>query len=80
MRWGLGAVSRARPKDHPSVAQPWVVVRDELVERGLAIRHTLMALPDRFIDHGDQKKLLAENGLGVEDVKAAVRALAKSRR
>lgn len=56
------------------------MVRDEIVERGLPIRHSLMALPDRFIDHGDQKRLLAENGLGVEDVKSAIVALAKSRR
>jgi 1-deoxy-D-xylulose-5-phosphate synthase len=56
------------------------MVRDEIVERGLPIRHTLMALPDRFIDHGDQRRLLAENGLGAEDVKSAIVALAKSRR
>ncbi len=56
------------------------MVRDEMVERGLSLKHTLMALPDRFIDHGDQKRLLAENGLGLEDVKAAVTDLSKSRR
>ena len=56
------------------------MVRDEIVEQGLAVRHSLMALPDRFIDHGDQDRLLEENGLGMEDVKMALSALAKSRR
>lgn len=55
-------------------------VRDEIVERGLSVRHTLMALPDRFIDHGDQSKLLAENGLGLEDVRQACLSLARARR
>jgi hypothetical protein len=39
-----------------------------------------LALPDRFIDHGDQKRLLAENGLGVEDVVLAVLSLVRSMR
>jgi 1-deoxy-D-xylulose-5-phosphate synthase len=56
------------------------MVRDELIERGLTIQHSLMALPDRFIDHGDQAKLLAENGLGVDDLKQAVLNLADARR
>jgi 1-deoxy-D-xylulose-5-phosphate synthase len=56
------------------------MVRDELVERGLSIQHTLMALPDKFIDHGDQTKLLAENGLGVEDLKQAILNLASAKR
>ena len=55
-------------------------VRDEMVERGLKIGHTLMSLPDRFIDHGDQKLLLQENGLGVDDIlKVAKRAVGASR-
>jgi 1-deoxy-D-xylulose-5-phosphate synthase len=56
------------------------MVRDELVERDLALRHTIIALPDRFIDHGDQSRLLEENGLGLEDVKSAILNLAKARR
>jgi 1-deoxy-D-xylulose-5-phosphate synthase len=56
------------------------MVRDEIAERGLAVRHTLMALPDRFIDHGDQARLLEENGLGAEDLRSALKELAKSRR
>jgi 1-deoxy-D-xylulose-5-phosphate synthase len=56
------------------------MVRDELVERDLALRHTIIALPDKFIDHGDQGRLLEENGLGLEDVKSAILNLAKARR
>ena len=56
------------------------MVRDELVERDLALRHTIIALPDKFIDHGDQSRLLEENGLGLDDVKSAILNLAKSRR
>ncbi len=55
-------------------------VRDEIHERGLSIKHTLMALPDKFIDHGDQSRLLDENGLGVADVKAAVLNLVRAGR
>lgn len=56
-------------------------VRDYLVENGLGyIPHQLMALPDRFIEHGGQEVLLAENGLGVEDVKSAVASLLRGRR
>ena len=56
------------------------MVRDEIAERALGVKHTLMALPDRFIDHGDQGRLLAENGLGPQDLQSAVLNLAKSRR
>lgn len=48
------------------------MVRDELAERGLAVKHTLLALPDKFIDHGDQKRLLEENGLGLADILDAI--------
>lgn len=53
-------------------------IRDEIHERGLTIKHTLMALPDKFIDHGDQARLLEEIGLGLEDVKKAVLNLVKT--
>ncbi|MCH7944656.1 MAG: 1-deoxy-D-xylulose-5-phosphate synthase, partial [Armatimonadetes bacterium] len=55
-------------------------IRDEMVERGLRIGHRLMSLPDKFIDHGDQKLLLQENGLGVDDVVAQARGLVSARR
>lgn len=55
-------------------------VRDEIHERGLSIRHSLMALPDKFIDHGDQAKLLVENGLGVDDVKVVIKDLIQAKR
>ncbi|HXH60883.1 MAG TPA: 1-deoxy-D-xylulose-5-phosphate synthase [Fimbriimonadaceae bacterium] len=56
------------------------MVRDEIVDRGLDVRHTIMALPDRFIDHGDQKGLLAENGLGPDDLTAACHSLVSARK
>jgi len=51
-----------------------------LAERGLAVPHLRLGLPDRFIDHGDQSQLLAEVGLDKPGILAAVRArLAESK-
>ncbi len=51
------------------------MVRDELNDRDLKIESKVMALPDKFIDHGDQSRLLEENGLGVADIKSACQAM-----
>lgn len=45
-----------------------------LAERGLAVPHLRLGLPDRFIDHGDQSQLLAEVGLDKAGILAAIRA------
>lgn len=56
------------------------MVRDELVNRDLKINNRLMALPDKFIDHGDQGLLLEENGLGVDDIVNSAKELVAATR
>jgi len=51
-------------------------VRDELHERGLGhLRHKIMALPDRFIEHGSQPLIRAECGLDDDSVVEIVQKL-----
>jgi 1-deoxy-D-xylulose-5-phosphate synthase len=57
------------------------LVREALVDADLAaLPHTVLSLPDRFIEHGDQDKLLDENGLSVDDIVNAVRNVQKQAR
>ncbi len=51
-------------------------VRDELHERGLGgLPHTILALPDRFIEHGAQALIRRDCGLDAESIAAAAKAL-----
>lgn len=52
-------------------------VQSLIMERGHTCQVKVLALPDRFIEHGDQAKLLSENGLGLDDVIGAARAVAQ---
>lgn len=56
-------------------------VREEMHERGLGhIRHKILALPDRFIEHGAQPLIRADCGLDAASVaKAAKSLLARAR-
>jgi 1-deoxy-D-xylulose-5-phosphate synthase len=47
-------------------------VRDVLVENGASVHHTLLSLPDRFIEHGPQPVIRAEAGLSPSAVVEAV--------
>jgi 1-deoxy-D-xylulose-5-phosphate synthase len=49
-------------------------VAESLAAQGITVPLQQLGLPDRFIDHGDQFKLLAANGLDAEGITAAVRA------
>lgn len=49
-------------------------VRDHIVEHGLTLKHTLMALPDDFVEHGPQPVLRAQCGLSPVEIADAVRA------
>ena len=44
-----------------------------LAERGLKVPLLRLGLPDRFIDHGDQTRLLAELGLDKDGILRNVR-------
>lgn len=48
-------------------------VRAALDDAGVVVPVRVLALPDRWVEHGDQKRLLDENGLGVEDLVGAVK-------
>ena len=48
-------------------------VRAALDDAGVVVPVRVLALPDRWVEHGDQKRLLEENGLGVEDLVGAVK-------
>ena len=48
-------------------------VRTALDDAGVVVPVRVLALPDRWVEHGDQKRLLEENGLGVEDLVGAVK-------
>ena len=49
-------------------------VRDHIVEHGLGVRHTLLALPDAFVEHGPQPVLRAGCGLDADSIAEAVLA------
>jgi 1-deoxy-D-xylulose-5-phosphate synthase len=46
-----------------------------LEEAGVSVRFSRIGLPDRFVDHGDQMRLLAEVGLDKDGIIRHVRAL-----
>lgn len=47
-------------------------VRDYIVENGLGVRHTLLALPDSFVEHGPQPVLRKSCGLDADSIVEAV--------
>ncbi len=49
-------------------------VLEVIATRSLLIPTLLLGLPDHFIDHGDQKKLLALAGLDAQGIEASIRA------
>lgn len=53
-------------------------VRDLLVEEGALTHHTLLSLPDRFIEHGPQPVIRAEAGLSPERIIEVVKGYRKS--
>lgn len=51
-------------------------VRDAVVEAGLThVRHTILALPDNFVEHGSQAVLRSDCGLDSKSIEDAVRNL-----
>ncbi|MFX8809314.1 hypothetical protein ABTM66_19790, partial [Acinetobacter baumannii] len=53
-------------------------IRDLLVESGSSVKHTLLSLPDQFIEHGPQPVIRAEAGLSAERIVEAVRTHRKT--
>jgi 1-deoxy-D-xylulose-5-phosphate synthase len=49
-------------------------VAESLAAQGITVPLQQLGLPDRFIDHGDQFKLLAANGLDAQGIATSVRA------
>ena len=53
------------------------MVRDEMLERGLSAKSDVMALPDKFIEHGAQPLIRGDLGLDEVGIAAKARALVK---
>jgi 1-deoxy-D-xylulose-5-phosphate synthase len=49
-------------------------VLEDINEKGSSARLVRMGLPDRFIDHGDQARLLAEVGLDKDGILRTVQS------
>lgn len=56
-------------------------VRDALALEGLAdVRHTIVSLPDSFVEHGAQPIIRSESGLSPESIADACRTVVQSKR
>lgn len=49
-------------------------VRDILVEHDALVHHTLLSLPDRFVEHGPQPVIRADSGLSPQHIVDAVKS------